>query len=163
MDLQSGGTTYWGCGCYNAGNFRIVRGGVGDKLTVNASNGEVYITNNCSALSYTDRTPMASSLDEAKAMVRSHKRVAGDNGKLDHSALHPSLYAATPVEGWEQYEAGKNEYGKPIWKERKGTDRVLPGRNLSMAVSAANEVAAHLLDTVDALTTRIAALEKARS
>jgi hypothetical protein len=54
-------------------------------------NGDIYIDANCSALSFTDRTPFPESFAIAWAAIRSMKH--NGKGGVDHAALHESLKA----------------------------------------------------------------------
>ncbi len=82
--------------------------------------GDVYVTNNVSALSFTDRTPYPENLETAYASVMSLQRLpVGEYNKesqLDHSKLHPFV------------------------KSNDGEHR-----NLSATVSAQNEVIKDLI------------------
>jgi len=93
------------------------------------SSGNWWVAANCSALSFTDRTPWPSSLSEAYAAVASARPKFDERGEvvgLDHAALHESL--------------------------RAGED----GRNLSATVSALLAVVANLSERLDKAERRAA-------
>lgn len=87
-------------------------------------NGDIYIHGNCSAASFTDRTPYPDR-DTALAAVRSLKQAEGKVGSLDHEALH-------------EYVRARNKSGET-------------GRNLSATVSAQNVVIQELLRRIELL------------
>jgi len=84
--------------------------------------GNVWIYDDCSAASFTDRTPYPDR-DTALAAVRSMRQAKRATGGLDHEALH--------------------EYVRSRRSE--------PGRNLSATVSAQNVVIQELLDRIERL------------
>jgi hypothetical protein len=73
-------------------------------------NGYVYIDANCSALSYTDRTPKAKNKEEAWAAILSMK--SDGKGGIDHAQLHPFVRseskARNPKTDKEETTLGRN-------------------------------------------------------
>jgi len=66
-----------------------------DRLTIQENTGNVWIDGNCSAASFTDRTPYPNTLQLAYDVINSHKKLpdgqykTDDHSKqLDHSQLH---------------------------------------------------------------------------
>jgi len=139
------------CGKYGTGKtWAIVAGGdgsiyfgSGDGSSANTMTTRMYYTNtsqlyiegNCSALSFTDRTPYPKNLDEAIAAIKSMNRITKKNNEIsvDHNNLHSFI----------KHISEKRENGKVIGVE--------VGRDLSATVSAQNEVIKHLLDEKDAI------------
>ena len=102
---------------------------------VNGS-GNIWTVGDCSALTFTDRTPYPKTLQEAYDSVLS---MGGIDGKVDHAKLNAFVKSVNV----------KTEYN-PITKlnEDKGTET---GRNLSATVSAQNAVIKDLLARITAL------------
>jgi len=75
--------------------FAITGEGGSDRLTIQENTGNVWIDGNCSAASFTDRTPYPETLQLAYDVINSHKKLpdgqykADDHSKqLDHSQLN---------------------------------------------------------------------------
>ena len=75
--------------------FAITGEGGSDRLTIQENTGNVWIDGNCSAASFTDRTPYPETLQLAYDVINSHKKLpdgqykTDDHSKqLDHSQLH---------------------------------------------------------------------------
>jgi hypothetical protein len=114
--------------------FQVIGAGSVDNVLA-LTPGEGYFYYNCSALSYTDRTPYPKDKQEAYDAINS---VEGKDGKLDHAKLHPSLL----VEGKKPKDPDNPTPGPP---------EVELGRNLSMTVSALTEVMKDLIARIDVL------------
>ena len=113
---------------YHNGNVGIGTTNPTSKLYVS---GNIYTTGNCSALSFTDRTPYPKDLETAYASVFSMERLPDgkydENNKerqLEHSKLHPFIKAGN-------------------------------GRDLSATVSAQNEVIKSLVKRIESLEATI--------
>ena len=75
--------------------FAITGEGGSDRLTIQENTGNVWIDGNCSAASFTDRTPYPETLQLAYDVINSHQKLpdgpynANDHSKqLDHSQLN---------------------------------------------------------------------------
>ena len=108
-------------------------------------NGEIYVTGECSALSFEDRTPYPTSLDVAKAVVLSHEKLPEgqyeeDNieNQLDHSKLHTYVARSKPMK--EKLEDGT-----------EGDDITEKSRDMSATVSCLVEVVKDLMSKIEAL------------
>lgn len=119
-------------------------GGVHVGGASDVADNNLYIDGDCSALTFTDRTPMPKDKDEAWAAIKSVKRQAAKAGLnvADHAALHPFLRSE-----WEIGDE-KDEGGKIIVPAHTEV-----GRNISATLSA-------LVEAVKDLGERVAALEK---
>ena len=80
--------------------FKITGEGGSDRLTIQENTGNVWIDGNCSAASFTDRTPYPETLQLAYDVINSHKKLpdgqykTDDHSKqLDHSQLHEYVKA----------------------------------------------------------------------
>ena len=94
LATHSGGLEIWG-NIEMGGNFAFTGEGGSDRLTINEASGAVWIDGNCSAASFTDRTPYPETLQLAYDVINSHKKLpdgqykADDHSKqLDHSQLN---------------------------------------------------------------------------
>lgn len=94
-----------------------------ERMRILATNGNVWMAADCSALSFTDRTPHPKDLQEAYVSVNS---VVGKNGQVDHTKLDKFI-------------------------QSKDKDGNVEGRNLSALVSAQNEVLKDLLARINKL------------
>jgi hypothetical protein len=131
---------------------RILNGGsvlIGATAAVGSEkcrvNGDIYVDANCSALSFTDRTPFPESPAVAWAAIKSMK--SSGKGGVNHAALHDFVRA-------ESKRITKGEDGKD-------SESVELGRNMSASLSAAIACIQDLSAENDALKERIAKLEKA--
>jgi len=118
------------------GNLHITGENGSDRLTINEATGAVWIDGNCSAASFTDRTPYPETLQLAYDVINSHKKLpdgqykADDQSKqLDHTKLH-------------EYVKGEEK-----------------SRNMSGVISCLVEVIKDLSTKNTALEARITALE----
>jgi len=103
------------------------------------TNANVYIGNDCSALSFTDRTEMPESLEEALEIINTMQPI---NGKVDYKRL------------------SKKAKKSILQKNIDGTEYVEDGRDLTKTVSALVMVCQKLLADNSELVRRIEYLEK---
>jgi len=101
----------------------------------------IWVSSNCSALTYTDRTPYPETKEQAIIAIKSLERKTNDVTQLDHSKLDPMLQANQDA------------------KQEDGKITIEQGRNLSMTVSCLAEVVKHLLEEIDKLKARVDKLE----
>ena len=108
----------------------------------------VYVGNNVSALSLTDRTPMPRSLLEAYQAVASLRTRTGEPGKVDHEALAPGIQSRIMRPARTYYDK-KTDTTTVIEPEHEEV-----GRDLSATVSALMMVVEDLTKRIDQLETR---------
>ena len=104
--------------------------GVENTAALQTSGNGIYVTGDCSALTFTDRTDMPKDKDESYAIIRSVQR---KDGKLDKDALHPAAKKTGTASSFE------------------GPAEPWVGRDLTMTVSALTEVVKDLIARIDAL------------
>lgn len=115
------------------------------------ANGNVWIENDCSALSFTDRSEAPETLVEAYDIVLSHEVL---NGHVDHFKLNSKAWGKKNIPtGSTTFKVFKDENGKEFVKEipvmESQPDQ--SKRNLSMIISAQNEVIKDLLKRIEIL------------
>jgi hypothetical protein len=95
LETQSGGIEVWGDIEIGTNPLAITGESGSDRMTIAADTGHVWIDGNCSAASFTDRTPYPETLQLAYDVINSHKKLpdgqykADDHSKqLDHSQLN---------------------------------------------------------------------------
>ena len=113
---------------------------VTDVAYFDTTNGDFWVLNNISALSYTDRTPYPDSVEKAIAAVQSMEALPKEQynpnnkeNQLDHSKLHPYIQSLSGDE---------------------------PRRDMSASISCINEVVKYLLNEREELSERINCLEQ---
>ncbi len=160
LETQSGGLNIWG-DIEMGGHFAFTGEGGSDRLTINENSGAVWIDGNCSAASFTDRTPYPETLQLAYDVINSHKKLpdgqykADDQSKqLDHSNLHEYVSLTTPATLWtEDHNLPEGVSVGDIKKEEEKS------RNMSGVISCLVEVVKDLSTKNTALEARITALE----
>ena len=143
------------------GNLAITGESGSDRLTIHENTGAVWIDGNCSAASFTDRTPYPETLQLAYDVINSHQKLpeneykADDQSKqLDHSNLHEYVSLTTPATLWtENHSLPEGVSVGDIKKEEEKS------RNMSGVISCLVEVVRDLSAKNEELTTRITALE----
>ena len=141
--------------------FAITGEGGSDRLTIQENTGNVWIDGNCSAASFTDRTPYPETLQLAYDVINSHNKLpdgqykADDESKqLDHSQLHEYVSLTTPSTLWTEND--NMPEGVSVGDVKKEEEK---SRNMSGVMSCLVEVIKDLSTKNAALETRIAALE----
>jgi hypothetical protein len=122
----------------------------GDNSAVGEDN--LYVDGNCSALSFTDRTPMFSG--DAVSLIKSIK--AGADGNLDHDSLPlfaRATYKALTEKGANRKEMDRRKGTKSTTQPQDYEDK--PGRDIGNMVSI-------LTVAIQQLTERIETLEAKR-
>ena len=153
LETQSGGLNIWG-DIEMGGHFAFTGEGGSDRLTINENSGAVWIDGNCSAASFTDRTPYPETLQLAYDVINSHKKLpdgqykADDQSKqLDHSNLHEYVSLTTPATLWtENHNLPEGVSVGDIKKEEEKS------RNMSGVISC-------LVEVIKDLEARIKVLE----
>ena len=113
--------------------------------------GNVYVTNDVSALSFTDRTPAPENLAESYAIVQSHE-VKGK--MLDHSKLHSAAWGTkTRVNTTGRMMKRKLDDGAEVIEPETETisEPDPDGRNLSITITAQALVIKDLIKRIEAL------------
>jgi len=143
--------------------FAITGEGGSDRLTIQENTGHVWIDGNCSAASFTDRTPYPETLQLAYDVINSHKKLpdgqykADDESKqLDHSQLHEYISLTTPSILWTEND--NLPEGVSVGDVKKEEEK---SRNMSGVMSCLVEVIKDLSTKNEELTTRIETLENA--
>jgi hypothetical protein len=143
--------------------FAITGEGGSDRLTIQENTGAVWIDGNCSAASFTDRTPYPETLQLAYDVINSHQKLpeneykADDQSKqLDHSNLHEYVSVTTPADLWTEND--NLPEGVSVGDIKKEEEK---SRNMSGVISCLVEVIRDLSAKNEELTTRITALENA--
>jgi len=119
----------------------------------------VYITLNCSALTFTDRTPYPKNTQEAYDSVLSMSRK--NEGKVDHEHMNEFIKVENEI-NYYTVEVGTNTYMNIKENELPNYDifkstvtlsktEIEYGRNLSASVSALNEVIKDLIKRIEML------------
>jgi len=141
--------------------FAITGEGGSDRLTIQENTGNVWIDGNCSAASFTDRTPYPETLQIAYDVINSHKKLpdgqykADDESKqLDHSQLHEYVSLTTPSTLWTENDNLPD--GVSVGDVKKEEEK---SRNMSGVISCLVEVIKDLSTKNTALETRITTLE----
>ena len=141
--------------------FAITGEGGSDRLTIQENTGNVWIDGNCSAASFTDRTPYPETLQIAYDVINSHKKLpdgqykADDESKqLDHSQLHEYVSLTNPSTLWTENDNLPD--GVSVGDVKKEEEK---SRNMSGVISCLVEVIKDLSTKNTALETRITTLE----
>ncbi|CAK0756694.1 exported hypothetical protein [Gammaproteobacteria bacterium] len=114
-------------------------------ITTTCTAGSVYVVGDCSAQTFTDRTPYPKDTKEAYDSVNSMQKAAA--GGVDHAKLNPFVRAKSTFK----------RYNAALKKQEDVTEY---GRDLSATVSAQNEVIKDLIKKISALEARALKLEK---
>lgn len=128
IKAQGTTSTYYALTCVDSAS--------GDLFFVRADkyvyvNQDIYIVNNCSALSFTDRTPYPASKEVAYSAIKSmNKKIKDGKNSVDHENMHPFIKSQV-----------------------KSGNRIETGRDLSATVSC-------LVEIIKDLEERIKYLEK---
>lgn len=107
---------------------------------IRINTGNIYIGNNCSALSFTDRTEMPESMDEALEIINTMQPT---KGKVDYKRLSNKAKKIT------------------IQKAEDGSEYIEEGRDLTKTVSALIMVVQKLQEEIIRLSDRLAVIENA--
>jgi len=136
--------------------FAITGEGGSDRLTIQENTGNVWIDGNCSAASFTDRTPYPETLQIAYDVINSHKKLpdgqykANDESKqLDHSQLHEYVSLTTPSTLWTEND--NLPEGVSVGDIKKEEEK---SRNMSGVISC-------LVEVIKDLSAKVKALEEA--
>ena len=131
------------------------------RMSIAHNTGNVWIDGNCSAASFTDRTPYPETLQLAYDVINSHKKLpdgqykADDESKqLDHSQLHEYVSLTTPSILWTEND--NLPEGVSVGDVKKEEEK---SRNMSGVMSCLVEVIKDLSTKNAALEARITALE----
>ena len=155
LKTHTNGLEIWG-DIEMGGHFAFTGEGGSDRLTINENSGAVWIDGNCSAASFTDRTPYPETLQLAYDVINSHQKLpeneykADDQSKqLDHSNLHEYVSLTTPATLWtENHNLPEGVSVGDVKKEEEKS------RNMSGVISC-------LVEVIKDLSAKVKALEEA--
>jgi hypothetical protein len=126
------------------------------RMSIAHNTGNVWIDGNCSAASFTDRTPYPETLQLAYDVINSHKKLpdgqykADDQSKqLDHSQLNEYVSLTTPATLWTEND--NLPEGVSVGDVKKEEEK---SRNMSGVISC-------LVEVIKDLSAKITALENA--
>lgn len=114
------------------------------KMTLDSS-GNVYIVGDCSAQSFTDRTPFYSG-DALSEIVK----IKGKNGEIDHSTL-PAFASRTVKKAIYQEVDGIDGKGRPRKDKVKIGEEDEPGRDLGAMISILTVAVQQLVERIEKL------------
>jgi len=147
------GTTGWqqiingsGLGGGNADQMWFYSNTLGDVVLKLLPTGNVYITGDCSALSFTDRTPFYEGDAVAEIMA-----IKGKDGEIDHSTLPNFARKDKVVDVFEDIELVKD--GKTLIEQTKVGENVEQYRDLGAMISM-------LVVAIQQLANRLTELEQ---
>ena len=158
LKTSAAGLEIWG-DIEMGGHFAFTGESGSDRLTINENSGAVWIDGNCSAASFTDRTPYPETLQLAYDVINSHQKLpdgqykANDQSKqLDHSNLHEYVSLTTPATLWtENHNLPEGVSVGDIKKEEEKS------RNMSGVISCLVEVIKDLSTKNEELEARLTA------
>jgi len=149
------GTTGWqqivngsGVGGGNADQMWFYSNTLGDTVVKLLPSGNVYITGDCSALTFTDRTPFYQGDAVADIMA-----ISGKDGEIDHSTLPDFARKEKVVDVFEEREVVEN--GKTLLQKEKVGEVVEQHRDLGAMISI-------LVVAIQQLSNRLSELEDRR-